>query len=130
MAKLRLPFKCGLLTSFRRPIALAVIALCGGFGVLGDLRSSTAVAAADAREVQIENYSFSPGALTLPVGTTVTWTNHDETPHTVVAGDSPRSFRSAGLDTGDRFSFTFGKAGTYAYFCSVHPRMTGKIIVR
>jgi plastocyanin len=130
MLKLRLPLERQHLTRLRRPIALAVIGLCGGLGILTGLGGGRSLAAAEVREVQIDNYSFSPGALTVPVGTTVVWMNHDETVHTVVAGDNPRSFKSAGLDTDDKFSFTFSKAGTYTYFCSVHPRMTGKIIVR
>jgi plastocyanin len=130
MLKLRLPFEGKHFTRVRRPIALALIGLCGGFGILTDLGGIRPSAAAQVREIQIENYSFSPGALTVPLGTTVTWINHDETPHTIVAADNPRSFRSTGLDTDDTFSFTFSKTGTYTYFCSVHPHMTGKIIVR
>jgi amicyanin len=86
--------------------------------------------AAESHEVDIDNYHFSPSDLTVPVGTTVTWVNHDEIPHTVTAADTPRSFKSSGLDTDDRFSVTFTKAGTYTYLCTVHPYMTGKIVVR
>jgi plastocyanin len=118
----------------RRSLALVAIGLCLGLGLLaglGGLGPFAASAAASGTEaVQIENYSFAPGSLTVPVGTTVTWTNHDEVPHTIVADDNPRSFRSAGLDTDDSFSFTFTKAGTYRYFCSVHPHMTGTIVVK
>jgi plastocyanin len=74
-------------------------------------------------------HTFSPTPLTVPVGTTVTWVNHDEVPHTVVSDNNPRTFRSGGLDTDDKFSFNFTKAGTYNYHCSVHPHMTGIIIV-
>jgi plastocyanin len=130
MPRLRLALQRQHLRRLRRPIVLVVIGLCGGLGILTDLGGVRSLAAAQPREVKIDDYSFSPGALTVPLGTTVTWVNHDETVHTVVAGDNPRSFRSAGLDTDDKFSFTFNKAGTYAYFCSVHPHMTGKIIVR
>src|SRR5215472_11099375 len=115
----------------RRLIALAVIGLSAGLGLLAGpgLRPFAASAAAGRTEaVQIENYSFAPGRLTVPVGATVTWTNHDEVPHTIVADDNPRSFRSAGLDTDDSFSFTFTKAGTYRYFFSVHTHMTGTIV--
>jgi len=80
--------------------------------------------------VTIDNYSFSPGALTIPAGTTVTWTNRDSEVHTVVADDNAPSFKSAGLDTDDSFSFTFNKTGTYAYHCSLHPHMTGTITVQ
>ena len=78
--------------------------------------------------VTIGNFVFGPEALSVPVGTTVTWVNGDDIPHTVVAVD--KSFRSKVLDTDDKYSFTFAKAGTYAYFCSIHPHMTGKVIVK
>jgi plastocyanin len=79
-------------------------------------------------EVKIDNFSFGPGALTVPAGTTVTWTNRDDIPHTVVSTDGV--FKSKVLDTDDKFSFTFSKTGTYPYFCSIHPKMTGKVIVQ
>jgi plastocyanin len=77
----------------------------------------------------IHDFSFTPGTLSVPMGATVTWTNRDFDVHTVVADDSPPAFKSAGLDTDDSFSFTFNKTGTYSYHCSVHPHMTGKIVV-
>jgi plastocyanin len=64
----------------------------------------------------------------VPAGTTVRWTNHDEIPHNVVSQD--KSFKSKAMDTNENFSYTFAKPGTYSYFCSIHPRMTGKIIVQ
>ena len=79
-------------------------------------------------EVKIDNFSFGPGTLTVPVGTTVTWTNRDDIPHTVVSTDG--AFKSKVLDTDEKFSFTFSKAGTFPYFCSIHPKMTGKVIVQ
>ncbi|HEX4002764.1 MAG TPA: cupredoxin family copper-binding protein [Candidatus Acidoferrales bacterium] len=78
--------------------------------------------------VTIDNFSFTPKEITVAPGTTVTWVNHDDVPHTVVSTD--KKFRSKALDTDDRFSFTFTDAGTYGYFCSVHPMMTGKVVVR
>ena len=99
-----------------------------GFGLL--IHLGGVLSAAETKEVQIDNNSFTPGTLTVPVGTTVTWTNHDETPHTVVSADNPRSFKSSGLDTDDKFSVTFSKPGTYSYLCTVHPYMTGKIVVK
>lgn len=81
-------------------------------------------------EVKIDNFSFGPAALTVSVGSTVTWTNRDDTPHTVVSSDDPKAFKSKVLDTDEKFSFTFTKVGTYSYFCSVHPKMTGKVIVQ
>jgi plastocyanin len=78
-------------------------------------------------EVKIDNFSFTPQTLTIAVGTTVTWTNRDDIPHTVVSTDGV--FKSKVRDTDEKFSYTFTKAGTYPYFCSVHPKMTGKIVV-
>jgi plastocyanin len=83
---------------------------------------------APAPEVKIDNFSFGPAAITVAAGTTVTWTNHDDIPHTVAADD--KSFKSKVLDTDEKFSYTFSKPGTYPYFCSVHPKMTGKVIVQ
>ena len=78
--------------------------------------------------IKIDNFTFGPADTTVPVGTTVTWVNNDDIPHTVVATD--KSFKSKVLDTDEKFSFTFAKAGTYDYFCSIHPHMTGKVIVK
>ena len=79
-------------------------------------------------EVKIDNFSFGPATITVPVGTTVTLINRDDIPHTVASDD--KLFKSKALDTDDKFSFTFTKAGTYGYFCSLHPKMTGKVIVQ
>ena len=81
---------------------------------------------ADDTSVTIDNFTFSPAELTVKVGTTVTWTNHDDIPHTVV---SAGKFRSKTLDTDNSFTFTFTAAGDYKYFCSLHPHMTGTIKV-
>jgi len=78
--------------------------------------------------VKIDNFSFSPATITVPVGTTVRWTNHDDIPHTVVSDD--KAFKSKVLDTDEQFTYTFTKPGTYSYFCSVHPKMTAKIVVQ
>jgi plastocyanin len=106
---------------------IAAIALLGAsrndFTAAAQQRPETA-------EVKIDNFSFGPVALTVPVGTTVTWTNRDDIPHTVVSTDDPKAFKSKVLDTDEKFSFTFSKAGTYPYFCSIHPKMTGKVIVQ
>ena len=76
--------------------------------------------------VMIDNFTFEPAQLTVKVGTTVTWKNRDDIPHTVV---SAGKFRSKTMDTDDSFSFTFTAAGDYKYFCSLHPHMTGMIKV-
>jgi plastocyanin len=81
-------------------------------------------------EVKIDNFTFGPATLTVSVGTTVTWINKDDIPHTVVSTDDPKTFKSKVLDTDEKFSFTFSKAGSYPYFCSIHPKMTGKVIVQ
>jgi plastocyanin len=80
--------------------------------------------------IAIDNFSFSMADLTIPVGTKVVWTNRDDIPHTVTSDSSPRLFKSPPLDTDDAFSYMFTTPGTYAYFCSLHPHMTAKIIVR
>lgn len=95
---------------------------------------TTAQAAAQAApagnvvEVKVDNFSFSPQTITIKPGTTVIWTNRDDIPHTVVSDD--KIFKSKVLDTDEKFSFTFDKAGNFPYFCSVHPKMTGKVIVQ
>jgi plastocyanin len=89
---------------------------------------SKAATAPAAQVVHIGNFTFNQPLLTVRAGTTVTWINDDDIPHTVVAKDL--AFKSKVLDTGDRFTFTFAKAGQFDYFCSIHPHMTGKIIVK
>ena len=78
--------------------------------------------------VKIDNFVFGPQAITVPVGTTVTWTNSDDIPHTAVSTDGV--FKSKVMDTDEKFSYTFTKAGTYSYYCSVHPKMTGQVVVK
>jgi plastocyanin len=80
-------------------------------------------------EVVIDNFSFSPQTFAVPVGGTVTWTNRDNVAHTVTSADNQFK-KSPVLKAGQRFSNTFATVGTYSYFCSIHPRMTGKIIVK
>jgi plastocyanin len=88
--------------------------------------SFTPARAADAT-VKIENFTFAPQHFTVKIGTTVTWENREDTPHTVAS--STKLFRSNALDTGDKFSFTFTTPGVYQYFCSLHPHMIGTIVV-
>jgi plastocyanin len=88
--------------------------------------SSLGQAHAEQTTVTIDNFTFAPAELTVKVGTTVTWKNHDDIPHTIV---SAGKFRSKALDTDDSYSFTFTTAGAYTYFCSLHPHMTGTIKV-
>jgi plastocyanin len=78
--------------------------------------------------VKIDNFTFSPATIIVTPGSTVRWTNHDDIPHNVVSED--KSFKSKAMGTDENFSYTFTKLGTYSYLCSIHPRMTGKIIVQ
>jgi plastocyanin len=80
-------------------------------------------------DVVIDNFSFSPKTSAVPAGATVTWTNHDNVPHVVTSADDQFK-KSPVLKVGQRFSNTFATAGTYSYFCSIHPRMTAQIIVK
>jgi plastocyanin len=77
--------------------------------------------------VSIDNFSFSPASATVAAGTTVKWTNHDDVPHVIMSTE--QKFKSPVLDTDQQFSHAFPARGTYKYFCSLHPRMTGQIVV-
>jgi plastocyanin len=119
----------------RRSVSIAGLAAILMLGVAGlgvGKKNSAALAQEKTStvEVKIDNFSFGPANLTVVAGTTVTWTNRDDIPHTVVSTDDPKTFKSKVLDTDEKFSFTFTKAGTYPYFCSIHPKMTGKVIVQ
>ena len=103
------------------PLAAAAVFVFG-------IGAYAGAAAPDA--VTIANFAFSPTPLTVAPGTKVTWDNTDDEPHTVVSADGGKTFKSAALDTDDKFSFTFSKSGTYKYFCSIHPRMVGTVIVK
>jgi plastocyanin len=100
-------------------LALTLAALAASVGATPAL--------ADDPMVTIGNFAFAPAELKVPVGTTVTFRNDDDTIHSIVAPDG--SFRSKGLDTGDTFSFTFSKPGEFAYICGLHPFMHGKVTV-
>ncbi len=107
-----------LLTAF----GLAFAGLSAGAG------NSAGAQQPDSTEVKIDNFSFGPAEIKVRAGTTVTWTDRDDIPHTVVSTD--KVFKSKVLDTDEKFSFTFNKPGTYEYFCSIHPKMTGKVVVQ
>jgi plastocyanin len=110
--------------SFAAAVVIAIgLQLAGSPSVAANDQSSTANA-----EVKIDNFSFGPQTVTVPVGATVTWINRDDIPHTVVSTDG--LFNSKVRDTDEKFSYTFAKAGTYPYYCSVHPKMTGKVVVQ
>ncbi len=79
-------------------------------------------------DVKIDNFSFGPQIISVPAGTTVTWTNHDDIPHTAVSTEGV--FKSKVMDTDEKFSYTFTKPGTYNYYCTIHPKMTGAVVVQ
>ncbi len=107
-------------------VALALLSTMRG--TEPETRESTSAKAIKGKVV-IDNFSFSPKTFTVPVGATVTWTNHDKVPHVVTTADNQFQ-KSPALKPGQSFSNTFATAGTYSYFCSIHPKMTGKIIVK
>jgi plastocyanin len=117
----------------RRSISIAILTatLVITISAMGTRHQNSIVNAqqkSETTEVKIDNFSFGPGTLTVPVGTTVTWTNRDDIPHTAVSTEG--AFKSKVMDTDEKFSYTFTKAGTFPYFCSIHPKMTGKVVVQ
>ena len=103
-------------------------AVLGGLlGLLAGAAVMAAPAGAEDTAVKIDNFTFAPQTVTVKAGTTITWTNQDDIPHVVAS--STKAFKSKTLDTDDKFSFTFTTAGVYQYFCSLHPHMTGTIVV-
>ena len=106
-------------TCIATALAVATLAVAAAF--------PGASAQAAGPEVDIDQFTFTPQHVTVKTGTTVTWINDDDVPHTVAS--STKFFKSKALDTKDKFSFTFTTPGTYAYFCSVHPQMTGTVTV-
>jgi plastocyanin len=115
-----------------RACRLVIFAVCVVFVLITASGQHTAWAGPGERtsaraEVKIDNFSFEPQAITVKAGATITWTNRDDIPHTVTSSDAV--FKSKTLDTDDTFTTTFTKPGTYPYFCSIHPKMTGRVIV-
>ena len=108
----------------RIPITTMLVATATALLLAGP---TSAPAQMDTARVEIQAHGFSAPTLTVKPGTTVTWTNRDDDAHTVTS--VANTFRSAGLDTGETFSYTFTRPGTYEYFCSLHPLMTGKVVV-
>jgi plastocyanin len=94
----------------------------------GALTISSSVEAADPNQVTIKDFMFSPNTITVTAGSTVTWVNMDDEPHTVVSDTA--MYRSSALDTNEKFSFKFATPGTYHFTCSIHPRMVGTIVVK
>jgi len=106
------------------PVLIAMLLLFAGSP---SVKASDQPSAANVA-VKIDNFVFGPQTITVPVGTTVTWTNSDDIPHTSVSTEGV--FKSKVLDTDEKFSYTFTKAGTYPYYCTIHPKMTGKVVVQ
>jgi plastocyanin len=117
-----------LVPALTRPSAAQGHRLASQLSTLNSQLSTPAAASAAKQQVKIDNFSFMPKTLTVPVGTTVTWTNHDDVPHTVVS--TKKVFASPALDTDQQFSYRFTARGTYPYYCSVHPVMTGTVVVK
>ncbi|HZW97105.1 MAG TPA: cupredoxin family copper-binding protein [Candidatus Eremiobacteraceae bacterium] len=113
----------------RKGILGATIFFVLGSIVFGVVYRTMAARPVDASsvEVKIDNFSFTPPSLKVRVGTQITWTNRDDIPHTVV--EEEKIFRSKVLDTDEKFAFTPTKPGTYKYYCSIHPKMTAKVVV-
>jgi plastocyanin len=110
-------------------LTLQAAALAASALLMSTIASMTRAATpAAAAAVRIDNFTFKDPVVTVKPGTTVTWTNGDDIPHTVVSRDGV--FKSKVLDTGDRFSFTFAKPGQFGYYCSLHPHMTAMIVVK
>jgi len=105
--------------------ALALLAVA----ITAPPQHAMAAGESPATEIKIDNFSFAPQTVTVAAGTQVTWTNQDDIPHTVVSEDKT-TFKSHALDTGEKFSFTFTTPGTYTYFCSIHTKMTAKVVVQ
>jgi plastocyanin len=117
------------LAPVRPVVAIAVLAVLSAAASLSPNPWTAAAEAATPGKatIKIANFDFGPATITVPAGTSVTWTNNDDDAHSVVADD--KAFRSAPLDTGESYSFTFATPGAYAYHCGLHPQMHGKVIV-
>ena len=111
------------LASVALPVLIAMMLLAASPSVAANAQPSAASA-----DVKIDNFSFGPQTLSVPVGATVTWVNRDDIPHTSVSTDG--LFKSKVMDTDEKFSYTFTKAGTYPYYCTIHPKMTGQVVVQ
>ena len=109
------------IASLAMPLMIATLLLAASQRVKASDQRTAANAA-----VKIDNFVFGPQTIKVPVGTTVTWTNSDDIPHTVVSIDG--AFKSKPLDTDDKFTFTPAKPGTYKYYCSIHPKMTAELV--
>jgi plastocyanin len=108
------------IASLALPLAVAALFTMHPPRVTGENASGT--------EIRVDNFTFAPDTLTVPVNSTVTWVNKDDIPHVIASNDGV--FKSKALDTDQKYSYTFTKAGTYPYYCSIHPKMVGKVVVQ
>jgi len=106
---------------------LVMLALTS-FAALTERRARAADQPPSNTEVKIDNFTFQAPSVTITAGTQVTWTNRDDMPHAIASDD--KLFKSKALDTDEKFSFTFATPGKYHYFCSIHPKMTGEVVVK
>ena len=113
-----------------RTVLALIVSLAVALAAPAAHKTTAAHPADDAKKVAvtIDNFNFAPGTLTIPAGTTVVWTNKDDVPHNVISTD--KLFASPVLDTDEHFEFTFKNAGTFNYYCSIHPKMTAKVVVQ
>lgn len=109
-------------------VAVPLVVAVAAFLMLQSARARGEDNKAQAMEVRVDNFTFTPETLTVPVNKPVTWVNKDDIPHVIASSDG--LFKSKALDTDQQYSFTFTKAGTYPYFCAIHPKMVGKIVVQ
>jgi plastocyanin len=119
--------------SISKVLGIALLESLGlGISSYGLVTSRLSVAQDQARsegpEIKIDNFSFMPQDISVTAGTLVTWVNRDDLPHTVTSTNDV--FKSKALDTDDKFSYKFDKPGTYEYYCSIHPKMTAKVVVK
>jgi plastocyanin len=117
---------------FRAGLALGAVGLVGLFAAvipaIGANTGASVAATAHTATIQIDNFTFTPGDLTVTAGTVVTWKNADDSPHRIA--DLNGGYTSGALDTEDSYSHTFATPGVYKYICSIHPYMKGEITVK
>jgi len=106
----------------------AMVVIFSGVALMAGATHASALADDGKTNVKIDNFTFNPATVTVKAGSTVHWTNGDDIPHTVASTD--KLFKSKVMDTNEEFEFKFDKPGTYEYFCSLHPKMTAKVIVQ
>jgi plastocyanin len=125
-----LKFGAWMLVTVLASTTVTSVSASSGLPSGGDTQVSTSqkTSTGSRAEVQIDNFNFAPGSIIVKAGTEVTWINHDDIPHTVDSTDG--KFKSGALDTDEKFEFRFAQPGEYPFYCRIHPKMTGKIVVQ